>query len=103
MICDHVGTLIAERIFGQQPWPAKRCASNHGPAETIAQHMPKRRQASGAPGIEPGTSAFSLPKVVTQLGIEPMTTRCLVVVLTTKLLGLCKLVYGRGGLFWAEG
>ena len=26
-------------------------------------------------------------EVVTQLGIEPMTTRCLVVALTTKLLG----------------
>ena len=87
MIGDHVGALIAERIVTQWPWPAKRCAGNHGLAGTIAQHMPKRCHASGAPGIEPGTSAFSLPKVVTQLGIELMTTRCLVVELTTKLLG----------------
>ena len=74
MIGDHVGTLVLE----------------HFPpilADTINQHMPRRCQASGTPGIEPGTSAFSLPRVVTQLGIEPMTTRCLVVALTTKLLG----------------
>ena len=33
--------------------------------------------------------------MVAQLGIEPMTTRCLVVVLTTKLLG-------RLGFFWSS-
>ena len=59
--------------------------------------MPKRCQAPGSPGIEPGTSAFSLPKVVAQLGIEPMTTRFLVVVLTTKLLGHAPGFFGRGG------
>ena len=58
----HVGALVAERIVIQRPWPAKRCAGNHGPAETIFQHMSKRCQASGAPEIEPGTSAFSLPR-----------------------------------------
>ena len=61
MIGGHVGTLVTE-IFDQKPWPSKRCAGNHGPAETIAQHIPKRCQASRTPGIEPGTSAFSSPR-----------------------------------------
>ena len=74
MVGDHVGTLGPEHFS-----PIL--------ADTANQHMPRRCQASGTPGIEPGTSAFSLPRVVAQLGIEPMTTRCLMVALATKLLG----------------
>ena len=35
----------------------------------------------------PGHPSVLFAEVVTQMGIEPMTTRCLVVALTTKLLG----------------
>ena len=41
----------------------------------------------GLPGMNPGHPSVLFAEVVTQMGIEPVTTRCLVVVLTTKLLG----------------
>ena len=37
--------------------------------------------------MNPGHPCVLFAEVVTQMGIEPVTTRCLVVVLTTKLLG----------------
>ena len=37
--------------------------------------------------MNPGHPSVLFAEVVTQMGIEPVTTRCLVVVLTTKLLG----------------
>ena len=67
-------------------------------AGTIDQHMPNQRcQASGTPGLEPGTcSVLFAEVVVTQSGVEPVTTRCLVVVLTTKPLGRRWALCGRG-------
>ena len=47
--------------------------------------------------MNPGHPSVLFAEVVTQMGIEPMTTRCLVVALTTKLLGR------RGGVFSAVG
>ena len=76
----------------RKPWPSRNHCSAHA----------KRCQATGAPGIEPGTSAFSLPRSVTQLGIEPMTTRKIsVVALTTKLTGLLVLLKA-GPALWCS-
>ena len=57
-------------------------------ADTIDQHMPNVARPRGLPGMNPGHPSVLFAEVVTQMGIEPVTTRCLVVVLTTKLLGL---------------
>ena len=79
---EHVpAQLVLRWVTRSEPW-----------VENIIQlSLSGVRRVPTAPGIEPGTSAFSLVfgcrAVVTQLGIESMTARCLVVALTTKLLG----------------
>ena len=65
----------------RQPRPGR----NHCPA-----HAQKTLPGLGCSGRN-WTRDLSVlfAEVVTQLGIEPMTTRCFVVALTTKLLGRC--------------
>ena len=63
-------------------------------ADTIDQHMLNVARPRGLPGMNPGHPCVLFAEVVTQMGIEPVTKRCLVVVLTTKLLGHL-FIYGR--------
>ena len=88
MIGGHVGALVAERIVIQRPCPPLNAA----PATTARQKpLPSTCPNISRPRmlreLNPGPQRSLCRGVDPVLGIEPMTTRCLVVALTTKLLG----------------
>ena len=105
MIGDHVGTLGTKQFLIRCHGPLNVAPATTARQKPLPSACPDVARPRALRELDPGPQR-SLCRVVAQLGIEPMTTRCLVVALATKPVGpknrcLFKVLRRRTGLGFA--